>query len=398
MCIALLTTAHPKYALILLNNRDEFILRPTSQPHWWTTKISDPAKQGQPTTSTATSTTTQDARNNHDADAKVQHVLSSRDLLRAEQGTWLGITRAGHLAVLTNYRELEPGSGAPSVSGARSRGAIVNLWLGAPTELSVADFVEHAIAGAETQGIGGFSLICGKLRRRKSASTSTSTGTSAAAEGQPQREMEPLALLSNKAARPDEIPRLCSARGQTLGLSNAAFDSPQEWPKVTKGKALLSEAVAGAIERDLGEDELREELFGVLSRDDLPQSPEMQFEDYFKVLHESIFIPPVGSQRHRDAMARVQQAAAPGSAVNGDAHEDPEIKAALAGARDTTAPTQGFSTGMYGTQRQTIILVDWEGNVIFTERSLFDGNGNATARGKGDVTFRFAIDGWDQCE
>ncbi|PHH69946.1 hypothetical protein CDD83_5554 [Cordyceps sp. RAO-2017] len=65
MCIALFTTAHPGYALILINNRDEYILRPTSRPSWW----------------------------RHPASG--ESVLSSRDLLRAERGTWLGITRAG---------------------------------------------------------------------------------------------------------------------------------------------------------------------------------------------------------------------------------------------------------------------------------------------------------------
>lgn len=365
MCIVLLTTAHPKYALIVLDNRDEFILRPTSRPHWWSIKASTPAQSSQPT-----STSSQDEEG-----PGAQHVLSSRDLLRAEQGTWLGITRAGHFAVLTNYRELEAGSGAPSVAGTRSRGAIVNVWLGAPTNQSVGGFVEDAIAGAETQGIGGFSLICGKLRRRRG--------------GQDSNEMEPLAILSNKAARPDEIPWICDGRGQTVGLSNAAFDSPEEWPKVTKGKALLSEVVAGAVERGLGEDELREDLFGVLSRDDLPRSPEMRFEDYFKVLHESIFIPLVGNQEHRDAMARVQ---------GSDGHADPELRAAVDGVQrpDPTAPAQGFSTGMYGTQRQTVMLVDWEGNVTYTERALFDERGNAIEKGKGDVTLRFTIDGWEE--
>lgn len=376
MCIVLLTTAHPKYALIVLNNRDEFILRPTSRPHWWTTKVSTPAQNGQPTTTTTSSAPdacTKEGKEGKE-DPGAQHVLSSRDLLRAEQGTWLGITRAGHLAVLTNYRELEPGSGAPSVSGTRSRGAIVNAWLGAPAGQSVVGFAEDAITGAETQGIGGFSLICGKLRRSR---------------GGDLQKMDALAILSNKAARPDEIPWICDGRGQTVGLSNAAFDSPEEWPKVTKGKTLLGEVVTGAVERGMGEDELREGLFGVLSRDDLPSSPEMRFEDYFKVLHESIFIPLVGNQEHKDAMDRVQA---------GSRHTDPELRAEVDGVQrpDPAAPAQGFSTGMYGTQRQTVMLVDWEGNVTYTERALFDERGNAIEKGKGDVTFRFVIDGWDQ--
>ncbi len=53
-------------------------------------------------------------------------------------------------------------------------------------------------------------------------------------------------------------------------------------------------------------------------------------------------------------------------------------------------------TGMYGTQRQTVILVDWEGNVSYTERALWDAHGNAIERGQGDVTFRFPIEGWEE--
>lgn len=377
MCIALLTTAHPDYALIAIDNRDEFILRPTSRPHWWTTDIVRQDKDGSDATTTTT-TTTEDGPSS----PGVQHVLSSRDLLRTEQGTWLGITRAGHLAVLTNYRELQHGTGAPSVSGARSRGAVVTNWLGAPPSQSVGGFVEAMIANGGTQGVGGFSLICGKLRRKRRRE-----GEGAAAN----MAMEPLAILSNKAARPDEIPWLCEGRGETVGLSNAAFDSPQEWPKVAKGKALLRELVAkAAAEEGLGEDALRERLFGLLSCDELPTEPGMAFEDYFQVLQESIFIPPVGNQEHKDAMARAQA----NGGMGGPA--DPALRAAVDGSQRPDPQAQGFSTGMYGTQRQTVLLVDWEGNVTYTERALFDESGNVVEKGKGDVTFRFAIDGWDE--
>lgn len=362
MCIVLLTTAHPKYALIALDNRDEFILRPTSRPHWWTTKAS---RIGTPT-----------VHQNGDSTDKeeTQDILASRDLLRAEQGTWQGITRAGHFAVLTNYRELTPGSGAPSVAGAKSRGGMVTAWLGASPKQSVTEFVDAMIAEGGTQGVGGFSLICGKLRKK--------------AEG----EMAPLAILSNKVAHPEQTPWIAGARGETVGLSNAAWDSPVEWPKVTKGKALLEKIVTEAVEGALSEDQLQERLFELLDKDDLPKSPDMSFQDYFKVLHESIFIPLVGNQEHKNAMAE----AAATAAANG--HVDPELNKTLNGVEDVPRSNtpQGFSTGMYGTQRQTVMLVDWDGNVTYTERALFDANGSAIERGKGDVTFRFAVEGWDQ--
>lgn len=364
MCIVLLTTTHPKYALIALDNRDEFILRPTSRPHWWTAEVS--SKTGTPSTH----------QNGDNVNEETQHILASRDLLRAEKGTWQGITRTGHFAVLTNYRELEPGSGAPSVAGAKSRGGMVTAWLSASAKQSVTDFVDTMITEGGTQGVGGFSLICGKLRKKAAG------------------EMSPLAILSNKAAHPEQIPWIAGARGETVGLSNAAWDSPVEWPKVTKGKALLEKVVAEAVEGEFGEDRLQERLFGLLDQDDLPKSPDMKFEDYFKVLQESIFIPPVGNQEHKDAMVEVAAKAA----ENG--HADPGVGVAknLNGVEDVSQPEtpQAFSTGMYGTQRQTVMLVDWDGNVTYTERALFDANGAAIERGKGDVTIRFAVEGWDQ--
>lgn len=365
MCIVLLTTAHPKYALIALDNRDEFILRPTSRPHWWIATASKASSTG---------TSTQDQNGDSTEGNEGQHILASRDLLRAEQGTWQGITRAGHFAVLTNYRELAPGSGAPSVAGAKSRGGMVTAWLAASPKQSVTEFVDTMIAEGGTRGVGGFSLICGKLRKK--------------AEG----EMAPLAILSNKVAHPEQTPWIAGARGETLGLSNAAWDSPVEWPKVTKGKALLDKVVGEAVEGDLSEDQLQDRLFGLLDTNDLPMSPDMKFEDYFKVLHESIFIPLVGNQDHKDAMVE----AAAKAKSNG--HADPSLNKTLSGVEDVpqSETPQSFSTGMYGTQRQTVMLVDWDGNVTYTERALFDANGAAIERGKGDVTFRFTVEGWDQ--
>ncbi|KAG7150916.1 hypothetical protein HYQ46_000101 [Verticillium longisporum] len=48
---------------------------------------------------------------------------------------------------------------------------------------------------------------------------------------------------------------------------------------------------------------------------------------------------------------------------------------------------------MYGTQRQSVILVDWDGNVVFKERALWDSNGNPIPKGEGDVVFKYKIDG-----
>lgn len=81
MCLILFAYKyHPKYHLILLANRDEFYQRPSLPLDYW-----------------------------HDAPA----ILAGRDL--KGNGTWLGLTRTGRIAALTNYRDpLNLRSDAPS--------------------------------------------------------------------------------------------------------------------------------------------------------------------------------------------------------------------------------------------------------------------------------------------
>src|SRR5690625_6841514 len=61
---------HPIYKLIFCANRDESYARPTKEAHFWD---------------------------------DFPFLLGGRDL--EQMGTWLGITKSGRLAALTNYRE-----------------------------------------------------------------------------------------------------------------------------------------------------------------------------------------------------------------------------------------------------------------------------------------------------
>ncbi|TXT36747.1 MAG: hypothetical protein FD135_4084 [Comamonadaceae bacterium] len=79
--------AHPT-PLLLIANRDEFYARPTAPLSWW-----------------------------DDAD-----ILAGRDLQAG--GTWLGVSRSGRLAALTNYRDP-----AQMDANAASRGQIVSAFL-----------------------------------------------------------------------------------------------------------------------------------------------------------------------------------------------------------------------------------------------------------------------------
>ena len=90
MCLILFAYKyHSNYPLILASNRDEFYKRPTKKAHFW-----------------------EDHPN----------VLAGRDL--EQMGTWLGVTRTGRIAALTNYRD-------PKLHNKekRSRGELVQNFL-----------------------------------------------------------------------------------------------------------------------------------------------------------------------------------------------------------------------------------------------------------------------------
>ncbi|KAK4248059.1 NRDE protein-domain-containing protein [Corynascus novoguineensis] len=368
MCIVLITTAHPKYALVAIDNRDEYILRPTSRPHWWT---AEPESYRAPNGS----------GNGVNGSAKrhsqgLIEILSSRDLQRAERGTWLGITKGGNFAVLTNYRETDTNNAANPVCGTRSRGGMVTAWLRADPAESTEHFVHRMLEDGGVKGVGGFSLICGKLRKVPG-----------------ENNIEPLAIISNRCDHAGQVPWICGQRGSVYGLSNAIYlengDESESslWPKIRNGKAMLSHAVSRAAD----EQELVTSLFEILDTDSFPSDHTIDLEEGIPLLKNSIFIPAFGGKEHQQEMCEAQHR---GNLKETD-HNSPAAET-LTIAAPPDEQLNGFQTGLYGTQRQTVILVDWEGNVTYTERALWDDNGNPIPRGHGDETFRFKIEGWEQ--
>ncbi|MCJ1472755.1 hypothetical protein MMC13_001404 [Lambiella insularis] len=292
MCIALISTAHPKYALILIDNRDEYLGRPTAPADWW-----DPSND---------------------------HVLGGRDLHRDVHGTWLGVTRDGRVAVLTNFRD-----DAAPMEGARSRGAMVNAFLTQPADSAstTRDFVSDLISENGLQGVGGFSLICGRVG-------------------------EPLAVVSNRTPSTEGAAWIATQPGQIFGLSNASFGD-KTWPKVIEGEKLMSAAMARAVKEDFSEDQLINEMLELLSTDTLPRLSESEkkegWESYLKYLRTSIFIPAIG-----------------GTAENTKADE-------IAAADTDQQIAVGTATsGVYGTQKQSVVLFGHDGQCIFFERSVFE--------------------------
>src|SRR5687768_4996878 len=87
MCLILFAyQVHPDYKLIVAANRDEFYQRQTAPAHFWE---DDP------------------------------EILAGRDLEKF--GTWMGITKQGRFAALTNYRDPNE-----LTDGKRSRGELVS--------------------------------------------------------------------------------------------------------------------------------------------------------------------------------------------------------------------------------------------------------------------------------
>lgn len=180
MCLILFAcNAHPSYRLVLAANRDEFYERPSRAAGFW---------PGYP------------------------QVLAGLDL--KEKGTWLGVTKTGKFAAITNYRD--PSSWKEQ---APSRGKLVSRYL---TGSLHAEKYLNKIKAKACQ-YNGFNLFLGDAENL--FVYSSCCGTQKISNG-------------------------------IHGLSNHLLDTP--WPKVQRGKELMEKALAKKG------DELEEALFDLL--------------------------------------------------------------------------------------------------------------------------------------
>ncbi|UCD33232.1 MAG: NRDE family protein [Desulfobacterales bacterium] len=168
MCLILFSyQMHPLYPLVFAANRDEFYNRPTAP-----LDFQDEARQ----------------------------ILSGRDI--KHNGTWLGVTKTGRLAAITNFRD-------PSivVENAPSRGHLISDFL--TSDESPETYLETVKSMGNQYN--GFNIIAGNP-----------TG---------------LFYYSNRGKRIQKI------RPGLHGLSNKFLNTP--WPKIEKGKAYLKEVIDG---------------------------------------------------------------------------------------------------------------------------------------------------------
>lgn len=159
MClIVFANNVHPKYKLIFAANRDEFYDRPSEQAEFW---------------------------------SEHPDLLAGKDLKAG--GTWMGITKQGRIAAITNFRDLKNHR-----DFAPSRGKLT------------LDFLQDKISAEEyykklkptLNDFNGFNLLLG--------------------------DVDNLYYFSNKT---DTLLKL---KPGIHGISNAVLDTP--WPKVVKSK------------------------------------------------------------------------------------------------------------------------------------------------------------------
>lgn len=281
-------------------------------------------------------------------------VLGGYDLHRPAHGTWLGVTRQGRIAVLTNYREQD----STIVEGARSRGLIPNAWLKTDPAVqeSTEQFAKRVIEDDGVQGVGGFSLCYGFVQDVITSGDSKAKG---------------LAIVSNRTPDVSGLLRLLTGRGETHALSNAAY-ADRTWPKVINGEAWTQDAIKASIAANDTRDQFVDRLLAVLSTDTMPRKKENEDWDmYLNQLRHSIFIPAIG----RDQLDE----------HNMPAHEVGDVVKQK--APDATH-------GCYGTQKSIIVLVDKKGKMFYFERTLFDMDAKPITPGDGDRRFEFQIEAW----
>jgi uncharacterized protein with NRDE domain len=173
MCLIIFAhRCSPDLPLIVTANRDEFHQRPTRAAQFWSPE---------------------------------DNLLAGQDL--EQGGTWMGLTRSGRFAAITNVRD--PIS-SPTPQGATSRGEVSTHFL--QGQSSPLDYIQQLAGNQYT----GFNLLLGDGKQ--------------------------LVYWSNRLFLPNgdyQPPKILAAG--IYGLSNAALDTP--WPKVQLGKRLLATCI-----------------------------------------------------------------------------------------------------------------------------------------------------------
>ncbi|XP_029998608.1 transport and Golgi organization protein 2 homolog isoform X1 [Sphaeramia orbicularis] len=242
------------YRLILAANRDEYYNRPSKAAEFWGTN---------------------------------SEILSGLDLeYGKEGGSWLGISKRGKMAAITNYME---GRQNPDAHG---RGFLVSNYL---MDKDVDSYSYLKKVSTESHLYNGFNLITAEFRAKQD-------------------------IVCYYGNRGSTEPIRLNPAG-IYGLSNSLLDTP--WRKLQQGKRQFTSIVN---DQSLSCDGLVQELLNVLNNEEL-NTPD------------------------------------PAQEGQGDGYTKSMIQALSAVC---------VRSPHYGTRTNTVILIDAEGNVAFTERTMLN--------------------------
>jgi uncharacterized protein with NRDE domain len=210
MCLILTSwQSHPKYPLVVLANRDEFYERPTDPMHWW---------------------------DEH------PHILAGRDRadVNGSSGTWMGFTKTGRFAALTNVRA--PTEKNPDL---RTRGEITAEFL--KGRQTPEEFMNDS--DKKFQRYNGFNFLSTDLSLEKPELHCLSNRVLMGDKLRPRKVMNPQRLTPG-----------------VYGLSNAMLDTP--WPKVQHRLGAFAQMLA----MDTGDFKKSEQYIRIMQ--DLTQAPD----------------------------------------------------------------------------------------------------------------------------
>ncbi|KAH6593254.1 hypothetical protein BASA50_007460 [Batrachochytrium salamandrivorans] len=227
MCVVFFIQNHPKYRLVVAGNRDEYLDRPTARAHYW-----DMAPDVLAGTDKAFETNYKSQLMQQRIDTSSTSISTGQDTPELSiapdesNGTWMGITRHGKFAFITNHRE-PLSKRSPT---AKSRGFLVRDFLlynhtynGTEQEEDVAQ--KYALSlEKHANEYGGFNLIVGDVYGKSW-------------------------YIGNRM----NVPITGLNSGVVYGLSNGVLlEEKETWPKVKHGKELFELALDQAMnDRDL---------------------------------------------------------------------------------------------------------------------------------------------------
>lgn len=276
MClIGLAWQAHSDIALLVAANRDEYHARPSAASAWW---------------------------------SDAPQVLAGRDLQSG--GTWMGVTRAGRFAALTNVRDP-----APFKAVAPSRGALVAGYLTGQGAAST--WTGHSMVRADAYN--GFNLLAGTV--------------------------EALWYCGNRGAPAQAL------QSGVYALSNALLDTP--WPKVTSLKLALGAALQDYTAGDAHPPRVLDGEAGAFSKGTTAATPPDAVRHANRVRDDVLF----------DALFQAL----------GDTRPQPDERLPHTGVpleRERLLSSPKIIAPLYGTRASTVLSVFHNGQVRWEERSF----------------------------